>query len=97
MNFQVSNDWWKNVFDEVYLQTDARSVCNQDLTCQEVDFLEHALNLNADSDKDIPILDLCGGQGRHALELSRRGFNNVTVLDYSEYLIEQGKKNSQGE
>jgi D-alanine-D-alanine ligase len=83
---QVDPDWWKNLFDELYLQTDARSVCNQEMTAREVDFLEHFLGLN----KSASVLDLCGGQGRHALELSRRGFLDVTVLDYSSYLINLG-------
>ena len=33
------------------------------------------------------IFDLCCGQGRHTLELARRGFNHVTGLDRSRYLI----------
>lgn len=93
MKIQIDNDWWKDIFDEVYLQTDARSVCDESLTCQEVNFLEQALDL--DSDRDVPILDMCGGQGRHALELAKRGFTNVTVLDYSEYLVGVGKKTAE--
>jgi hypothetical protein len=30
--------------------------------------------------------------GRHALELCRRGFGNCTVLDYSQPLIDIGKR-----
>lgn len=86
MNIQVDSNWWQDLFDEIYLLTDARSVCNEKLTCQEVDFFEATL----DFDKSASILDLCGGQGRHSLELSRRGFTNVTVLDYSRYLIDLG-------
>lgn len=84
----INPDWWKTLFDETYLITDARSVCDDDVTCLEVDFLEQALGLK----KAEPILDLCGGQGRHSLELSRRGFTDVTVLDYSQYLINRGRK-----
>jgi D-alanine-D-alanine ligase len=86
-------DWWKRIFDETYLITDARSVCDDELTCKEVDFLEEVLKV----DRSWPVLDLCGGQGRHGLELSRRGFKDVTVLDYSEYLINQGKEKAQQE
>lgn len=86
-------DWWKRLFDETYLITDARSVCDEELTCKEVDFLEGILKM----DRSWPILDLCGGQGRHSLELSRRGFQDVTVLDYSEYLINLGKDRAQEE
>jgi len=89
----VDPDWWKRIFDETYLITDARSVCNEGLTCKEVDFLEDVLAL----DKAWPILDMCGGQGRHSLELSRRGFHDVTVLDYSGFLIDQGKRKAEEE
>jgi len=82
----VDHDWWKTLFDETYLVTDARTVCDEELTCREVDFLEQVLKLG----KSWPILDLCGGQGRHSLELSRRGFQDVTVLDYSRVLIDLG-------
>ncbi|MBA7631173.1 2-methoxy-6-polyprenyl-1,4-benzoquinol methylase [subsurface metagenome] len=93
MGIQVDDNWWQNLFDEIYLMTDARSVCDEKLTCQEVDFLEETLDL----DKSASILDLCGGQGRHSLELSRRGFMNVTVLDYSRYLIDLGGKRAKQE
>jgi len=93
MSIQVGENWWKDLFDEVYLLTDARSVCDEELTCQEVDFLEETLGL----DKAASVLDLCGGQGRHSLELSRRGFENVTVLDYSRYLLDLGKKRAEQE
>ncbi len=84
---KVDPEWWRKIFDGIYLVTDARSVCDHELTCREVNFLEHVLSL----DRSWPILDLCGGQGRHSLELSRRGFRDVTVLDYSDFLINLGK------
>jgi len=90
---KINPNWWKTLFDETYLLTDARSVCDNELTCWEVDFLEQALKF----EKSSPILDLCGGQGRHSLELSRRGFKDVTVLDYSNFLINQGKESAQRE
>lgn len=89
----IDPDWWKKIFDETYLITDARSVCDEDLTCREVDLIEDLLNL----DKSLPILDLCGGQGRHSLELSRRGYQDVTVLDYSKVLINKGKNTASQE
>jgi D-alanine-D-alanine ligase len=90
---KVDPDWWKRLFDETYLITDARTVCDDKLTCKEVDFLEEFLALS----KSWPILDLCGGHGRHSLELSRRGFKDVTVLDYSEVLINLGKERAKKE
>ena len=90
---KIDPDWWKRLFDETYLITDARSVCDDELTCREVDFLESVFEL----EKSWPILDLCGGHGRHAMELSRRGFHDVTVLDYSQVLINLGKERAQEE
>lgn len=34
---KVAPDWWKTLFDETYLITDARTVCDEGLTCREVD------------------------------------------------------------
>lgn len=93
MSIQVNENWWQNIFDEIYLLTDARSVCNEKLTKEEVDFLEETILV----DKGAAILDQCGGQGRHSLELSRRGFKNVVVLDYSKYLVNLGKENAEKE
>jgi D-alanine-D-alanine ligase len=90
---KIDPEWWKRLFDQTYLITDARSVCDEHLTCREVDFLQDFLQLQ----KEHAILDLCGGQGRHALELSRRGFQDVTVLDYSPFLVGLGKKRAHEE
>lgn len=83
MAIAVDPDWWKTLFDEVYLITDARSVCNEELTCREVDVICELLPL----DYGHKILDLCGGHGRHTFELYKRGFRNCTLLDYSGKLI----------
>jgi D-alanine-D-alanine ligase len=93
MKSATDENWWMSIFDDIYLQTDARSVCNNQLTYDEASFLESGLNIS----KHWQILDLCGGQGRHALELSRRGFSNITVYDYSDYLLSNGKKNATAE
>lgn len=84
----VEPNWWKTLFDEVYLVTDAPFVCNADLTRHEVNVVENVLAL-CPADR---ILDLCGGQGRHAVELARRGYHNPTVLDYSEFLLRRGRR-----
>ena len=83
MTIQVDPDWWKTIFDEVYLLTDARSVCNSEVTCQEVDLICQLLPIRPGH----RILDLCGGHGRHSLEFSRRGFHRCTLLDYSAHLV----------
>ena len=69
MNIEVDKEWWQHIFDEIYLLTDARSVCDEQLTSREVDYIVGFLRPK----KSAKILDLCGGHGRHAIELGRRG------------------------
>ncbi|MFC1631410.1 class I SAM-dependent methyltransferase [Candidatus Omnitrophota bacterium] len=88
---RVDRDWWKKIFDQLYLITDARTVCDHKLTKQEVDLVEKTLRLN----KQDQILDLCGGYGRHSMELARRGYKHSTVLDFSKYLIKLGRQMAQ--
>jgi len=84
MPIEVDPDWWKTLFDDVYLLTDARSVGDESLTRLEVDVVCELLPVEVDH----RILDLCGGQGRHSFELCRRGFAACTLLDYSQTLID---------
>ena len=86
MSISVDPDWWQTLFDEVYLQTDARSVCDEDLTRREINVFSELIPMRHEQ----RILDLCGGHGRHALELCRRGFTRCTVLDYSYSLLSNG-------
>ena len=86
MGIEVENDWWKTLFDSVYLKTDARSVGDEALTQREVDLLCELIPLRPSH----KILDICGGQGRHSLELCRRGFVHCTVFDFSTILLEEG-------
>ncbi|MCS7118193.1 MAG: methyltransferase domain-containing protein [Thaumarchaeota archaeon] len=86
-------DWWKRLFNDLYLITDGDVVCNNRLTGHEVDVIIELLDL----DKDDAILDLCCGNGRHSLELARRGFRRVHGLDYSEYLINLARESAMSE
>jgi D-alanine-D-alanine ligase len=90
---KVNPDWWKSLFDEIYLLTDARSVCNEEVTQREVEAVCSLLPLS----REHTILDLCGGQGRHSLELARRGYSHCRVLDYSQVLIDVGRAKAQAE
>jgi D-alanine-D-alanine ligase len=90
MSIDVNPDWWKFLFDDVYLLTDARSVCNETLTRREVDVICELLPI----DVNQQILDLCGGHGRHSFELCRRGYTSCTLLDYSKTLIDKARSNA---
>jgi D-alanine-D-alanine ligase len=87
----VDPDWWKTLFDDVYLLTDARSVCDDQITRQEIDIFTTLIPMKPRE----RILDLCGGHGRHCMELSRRGFRACTVLDYSRRLLDIGGRNAE--
>jgi len=88
MSIDVDPDWWKELFDDTYLLTDARSVCDDRITCQEVDVICDLLPVR----KDQKLLDLCGGHGRHSLELYSRGYEQCTLVDYSDSLIQHAQK-----
>lgn len=84
----LPEDWWREMFDALYLMTDGDVVENESATTQEVDNLIAAFGLEPES----RILDLCCGQGRHTLELASRGYTQLTGIDRSRYLIRLAKK-----
>ena len=83
----VYTDWWRRIFNSIYLKTDADVVEDSEITRKEVNLFIEAVSLSPD-DK---ILDLCCGQGRHSLELARRNMKNIYALDRSHYLIQKAK------
>jgi len=89
----VQPDWWRCIFNSIYLKTDADVVDDQSITHAEVDLFSKILKMSPE-DK---ILDLCCGQGRHSIELVRRGFKYVEGLDNSHYLIQKGKSQAKKE
>ncbi len=85
-------DWWRRIFNSMYLKTDADVVEDRTITTFELDLFSRIVNFSPD---DV-ILDLACGQGRHSLELGRRGFKNVFGLDRSHFLINKARQlNSQ--
>src|SRR5258708_11642193 len=75
----LPTEWWRTLFNSLYLETDGDVVENDRNTEQEIDLLVKSVGLEPND----RILDLCCGQGRHVLELARRGLQNVTPLDPS--------------
>jgi D-alanine-D-alanine ligase len=84
----LPEEWWKTLFNSLYLKTDGDVVENNVNTEREVDLIIDITGIN----KQSHILDLCCGQGRHSLELARRGFGNVTGIDRSRYLVRLARK-----
>lgn len=89
----VSSDWWGRIFNSLYLKTDSDVVDDIKITRTEIDQIVKTLNITPDQ----RILDLCCGQGRHTLELARRGFRNIEGLDRSHYLIQKAKDTAKSE
>ncbi len=86
-------DWWRNLFNAVYLRTDGDVVEDGANTAREIDAI---LNLTR-IEPEARVLDLCCGQGRHALELARRGFTHVTGMDRSRYLVRLARRRAKRE
>jgi len=89
----VPPDWWRRIFNAFYLKTDGDVVNDQHITNHELDLFIEILKLSPDE----RILDLCCGQGRHSLELARRGFLKVEGLDRSRYLVEKARAQAKKE
>ena len=87
LRLHLRPDWWGSIFGSLYLKTDGDVVCDERITSAEVDRICEILHLEQWED----ILDLCCGQGRHSLELARRGYQSVNGLDRSRYLIRKAR------
>ncbi|WP_342678525.1 methyltransferase domain-containing protein [Methanofollis sp. UBA420] len=88
----VPPEWWRGIFNHLYLKTDGDVVGDDTLTVKEIDLFSEAAGLR----KDDRILDVCCGQGRHTLELARRGFA-AEGLDRSHYLVQKARASAKKE
>jgi D-alanine-D-alanine ligase len=87
----LPREWWRTLFNAVYLKTDGDVVENDVNTGQDIDCFLKATGLGP-ADR---VLDLCCGQGRHTIELGRRGHEAVVGLDRSRYLIRLARKRAE--
>lgn len=88
----VKPEWWRGIFNELYLKTDGDIVDDPEIARHETDAFCRILGMPAGS----RILDLCCGQGRHTLELARRGYD-ACGLDRSHFLINKAKASARRE
>lgn len=77
--------WYEKLFENYGNKYDQE--CFTKGTFGECDFIEKELNGN----KDLKILDVGCGTGRHSIELSKRGYN-ITGIDLSEAMLEKAQK-----
>ena len=84
----LPDDWWSTLFNSLYLKTDGDVVENFENTRSDIDLLFQTLGLMPGD----ALLDVCCGQGRHSLELARRGFRDVSGVDRSRYLVRLARK-----
>ncbi len=83
----VKADWWRHIFNANYLRTDGDVVNDEGITRHEVKIFLDLLDIP----RGAAILDLCCGQGRHALEMARQGHTGVCGLDRSRYLVSRAR------
>lgn len=89
----LPSDWWRHLFNSLYLKTDGDVVENARATRVELDRILAVAEM-VPGDR---ILDLCCGQGRHVLGLARRGFGAVDGVDRSNYLVRLARKRAREE
>src|SRR5690606_37446716 len=80
-------EWWKRIFNSMYLKTDADVVEDSGITERELKFFVQILGIR----EEDSLLDLACGQGRHLIELSKKGTYQLFGLDRSRYLIQRAK------
>jgi len=80
-----TKQWYESLFENYGEKYDNENFTQG--TSGECDFIEKELN----SDKTLKILDVGCGTGRHAIELSKRGYN-VTGIDLSESQLARAKE-----
>jgi len=86
----TKKQWYEAFFENYGKKYD--NECFTHGTIGECDFIEKELMF----DKTLKILDVGCGTGRHAIELTKRGYN-VTGIDLSEAQLKQAKEKAKAE
>lgn len=81
----TKKQWYETLFENYGEKYD--NECFAQGTIGECDFLEKELNF----DKNLKIIDIGCGTGRHSIELTKRGYS-VTGIDLSESLLEKARE-----
>lgn len=75
---------WDEIFDEDYY----RLFQTKDNSLKEAEFIEKSLKLQ----KGDSVLDIGCGDGKHLLQLSKAGYENLVGIDFSKKIIEIAEK-----
>ena len=86
--FQRFLDFSEQQLKEAYSRMDMPKHTWTRGTKKEIDYILNNINKNI----SCSVLDLGCGQGRHSIELSERGFENVVGFDFSEININKAKE-----
>jgi len=81
----MKKQWYESLFENYARKYDSENFTHG--TIGECDFIEKEINF----DKSLKILDVGCGTGRHAIELSKRGYS-VTGIDLSESQLKRAKE-----
>lgn len=84
----IMKQWYESLFENYAHKYDKESFVQG--TVGECDFIEQEIN----RDKSLKVIDIGCGTGRHAIELTKRGYN-VTGVDLSEDQIKRAKEKAQ--
>lgn len=84
----MEKQWYESLFENYAEKYDKESFTQG--TLGECDFIEREINYN----QDLKILDVGCGTGRHAIELTKRGYQ-VTGIDLSVTQLAQARKKAQ--
>jgi SAM-dependent methyltransferase len=90
MSFQPKQ-WYETLFENYGKQYDKE--CFTQGTVGECDFIEQ----EAAHNQRLRILDIGCGTGRHAIELTKRGYTNIVGVDLSESQITRAKEKALAE
>lgn len=86
----MARQWYEKIFENYAINYD-KEVFTQG-TIGECDFIEKELNF----DKSLKIIDVGCGTGRHAIELTKRGYS-VTGIDLSESQLKRAREKAENE
>jgi len=86
----MKKQWYELLFENYGQKYDSENFTHG--TIGECDFLEKEINF----DKSLKILDVGCGTGRHAIELTKRGYN-VTGIDLSESQLKRAREKAQAD